>query len=286
MSGSVFRGIVAAAAITVISCLTPSSSRACGFGFGNGSSGSSSPTTFAPPYSAQRVTYLPVANPSNLCAAPAVNYVPQVRYRWTFKRVQRTSYRPVASCDPCTGSPTTVFRPVTTKSLLPWFRREAYTTYQPVPVASFAPLTYNPSATTCNPCATTCDSCGGTAIGGLAGSSGCSSCAGGSSSTIITDPGYSTGSGRTFAPTPDSGTTYPGPSSGAQPDVRLKPKPDAETSQPHADQTPRLISPTGRTAMLPVRPVIHYEPITVPAGFHRSSPARRIDTGGWRAAAD
>lgn len=56
--------------------------------------------------------------------------MPTTCYRTTWARVPVTTYRPVASADPCTGCRTTVMRPCTTYR---WeARRVPYTTYRPV----------------------------------------------------------------------------------------------------------------------------------------------------------
>lgn len=68
------------------------------------------------------------------CAPPqvtqTVNYVPQTCYRTQYVNVPVTTYRPVASRDPCTGCPVTTLRPSTTvvrqAQLVP------YTTYRRV----------------------------------------------------------------------------------------------------------------------------------------------------------
>jgi hypothetical protein len=172
----------------------------------------SEPTTDAPPYQAQRVAYMPTCDPCNPCAAaPQVNYVPEVKYRWKYARIERTEYQPVASADPCTGCPRTSYRPVTKKSMLPWLHREAYTTYKAVPYGGATPVSYmqptyqtgacNPCATSCDPCGSTCDPCGGASSSMVAPSlssgvsSGCSTCA--PSTKNYPDSGYSSG-GQTF----------------------------------------------------------------------------------------
>lgn len=236
------------------------------------------PTTYAPPYQAQRVAYMPTCDPCNPCAAaPQVNYVPEVKYRWTYSRIDRTEYQPVASADPCTGCPVTTYRPVTKKSLLPWLHREAYTTYKAVPYGGATPVsymqpTYQPSA--CNPCATGCDPCGSTCgpCGGTSSmvapslssgvSSGCSTCA--PSTTTYSDPGYSSGGQTTY----QGGTDWtPAPDSNTQ--RTLKVTPDAETQKADATEAnttamPRMVIPqvpTDKTASVNrVRTVSYDEP--------------------------
>jgi len=240
----------------------------------------SEPTTYAPPYQAQYTSYMPTCDPCNPCAAvPQVNYVPETRYRWRYSRIERTQYQPVAAADPCTGCPVTSYRPVTSRSLLPWLHREAYTTYRAVPYGGATPVSYmqpaayssgccNPCATSCNPCGTSCDPCGSTwnscgsscdpcgsassmaapALGSSSVSSGCSTCA---PSTTT----YSNGS--------SSQTTYQGGSDWApvQESNRqksLKVTPDTESqkleeTKANTTSMPKLIIPklpTDRTAGL------------------------------------
>ena len=212
---------------------------------------SPSPTTFAPPSTAQRVAWMPaVASACDPCAAPQVTYVPEVKYRWKYSRISRTEYEPVAACDPCSGMPVTTYRPVEKKSLLPWLHREAYTTYRAVPAGyGAAPVSYLQSPA-CNPCATICDPCGGTSVGAAAIGSSCPSCVSGStviSGGTTSDPGYS--SGKTFDATPPAGAWSPSDSSGS--DSRLKPAPDPATEGKPTGSSggmPQLIIPTGRTA--------------------------------------
>lgn len=205
---------------------------------------SPSPTTFAPPYTAQRVAWMPaVASACDPCAAPQMTYVPEVKYRWKYSRISRTEYEPVAACDPCSGMPVTTYRPVEKKSLLPWLHREAYTTYRAVPAGyGVTPVSYLQSPA--------CDPCGSTSIGAPAIGSSCPSCVSGStviSGGTTSDPGYS--SGKTFDATPPAGAWSPSDSSGS--DSRLKPAPDPATEGKTTGSSggmPQLIIPTGRTA--------------------------------------
>lgn len=227
----------------------------------------SPPTTFAPPYTAARVAWMPAAsacNPCDPCAAQ-VGYVPEVKYRWKYSRISRTEYEPVAACDACSGMPVTTYRPVEKKSLLPWLHREAYTTYRAVPIGSGAtPVSFLQPA--CNPCATVCDPCGGASISAPSLGSSCASCVSGStviSSGTTSDPGYS--SGKTFESTEPGGAWSPSnssPSGGS-----LKPAPDPETDGKTTGSPsgmPQLIIPTGRTASRGgVTTVAYYEPISI-----------------------
>ena len=230
---------------------------------------SPSPTTFAPPSTAQRGAWMPaVASACDPCAAPQVTYVPEVKYRWKYSRISRTEYEPVAACDPCSGMPVTTYRPVEKKSLLPWLHREAYTTYRAVPAAyGVTPVSYLQSPA-CNPCATICDPCGGASIGGASIGSSCPTCVSGStviSSGTTSDPGYS--SGKTFDTTPPAGAWSPSDSGGS--DSRLKPAPDPATEGKTTGSSggmPQLIIPTGRTASRGGVTTVAY---TVPVAIHQ-----------------
>ncbi len=79
-------------------------------------------------------------------------YVPQTCYRTVYTNVPVTTYRPVSSCDPCTGCVTTCMKPCTT------YQRQAqsvpYTTYRMVCETRYTPVT------SCTPaCTTGCDMC-------------------------------------------------------------------------------------------------------------------------------
>ncbi len=264
--------VVPAAALTLIAAVFSPSACQAGL-FDCFTKPAPAPLTYAPPYQVQ----MPVCDPCNPCAAPQVNYVPEVKYRWKYSRIERTEYQPVAAADPCTGCPVTTFRPVTSKSLLPWLHREAYTTYKAVPYGGATPVsymqpTYQPGY--CNPCATTCDPCdpcgGSMAAPALGTSSGCSTCVSGMTtySDSSTDPGYS---GQTFSS--ETGWQSAEPKT----ETRLKPTPDVETQQPNDTPTnsptsmPRMLIPqvpTDRTASLnQVRTVSYDAPaLMTPSG--------------------
>ncbi len=99
--------------------------------------------------------YRPVvayAAPAPSACAPCtqtVSYVPQTSYYAVCENVPVTTCRATTSCDPCTGCPVTVMRPVTT-----YVRRARYvpvTTYRAVyqPVTCAAPAC---CPTSCDPC--------------------------------------------------------------------------------------------------------------------------------------
>jgi hypothetical protein len=268
------RVVFVAALLTAAALFSPSACQAGLFDCFCKSSSQPAPTTYAPPFQAQRVAYSNPCDPCNPCAAPQVSYVPEVKYRWKYSRIERTEYQPVAACDPCTGSPTTSYRPVTKKSLLPWLHREAYTTYKAVPMGGVTPVSYmmptsyNPCATACDPCSTACDPCGvgGSMAAPSLSSSGCVGCAGGS--TVYTDsspsdPGYS--SGTTF----QNGGATPWKAKDSTQEV-LKAQPDEEPQvleeegSSAATGMPKLIIPTGRTASKNrVRTVSYNEPASL-----------------------
>lgn len=276
-----------------------------------------SPATFAPSYSAystQRISWMPVAGTAVGCdpCGQQTSYFPETKYRWKYSRIPRTSMQAVSSCDPATGCATTVYKPVTTYSILPWLHREPYTVYRPVPVARAA---YNPwGVNPCDPCAVNCwDPCGGATSTFAPVGSACSTCTVSSfeSSTgvlssgytpLSSDPGYPTG--RTFA-TPDSensatenfGTGTAPYGAKREAEDKIQAIPDPAISNPTSGSAPKLITPRGRTAALPipsvarVHPASRYQPV---AQYHVVSkpPApitpveRKLDVSGWRAVAD
>ncbi|MBN1910682.1 MAG: hypothetical protein JW818_13130 [Pirellulales bacterium] len=126
-------------------------------------------TTYAAPYN-------PCATPVAACPTPCApqtqqvcSYVPQTCYRTVYQMTPVTSCVATAGCDPCTGCPVTVYRPVTnyvrSAQLVP------YTTYRRV------------WTTVASPCVSSCSPC---ASGYSTVSSGCSSC--GVSATSATTP--------------------------------------------------------------------------------------------------
>ena len=258
---------VVAAVAVMAALLVPS---ACQAGLFDCFSPPAAPVTYAPPYQAQYTAYMPTCDPCNPCAAPQASYVPEVRYRWRYSRIERTEYQPVASADPCTGCPVTSYRPIVKKSLLPWLHREAYTTYQPVPYGGATPVsymqpTYQPSSCNpCDPCGCTCDPCGGASMAAPSLSSGCSSCASGTaaySQSSSADPGYSSPGQTTFqsdwAPV-ETGSSQRTLKPEADPTVE-SPSPET-TNQPTA--MPRMVIPTvpgDKTASINQVHVVSYD---------------------------
>ncbi len=72
-------------------------------------------------------------------AAPTYQYVPQTTYRTQVVNVPVTVFRPVASCDPCTGCAVTLMQPMTT------FTQQT----RVVPVTTFRVVPINTCPTTC-----------------------------------------------------------------------------------------------------------------------------------------
>ena len=277
-----------------------------------GSQPAPSPLTFASPYSAysaQRISWMPVAGAAVGCdpCGQQKSYAAETKYRWKYSRIPSTSMQAVSSCDPTTGCATTVYKPVTTYSVLPWLHREPYTVYRPVSVAAAA---YNPCGVN------RCDPCGGTTSTFAPFGSACSTCTvssfesstGGLSSDYTppdSDPGYPTG--RTFAPSNSenfgTGTAPYGAKREAE--DKIQAIPDPVIGNPTSGSPPKLIplTPSGRTAALPipsvvqVHPAIRYQPaIRYPpvAQYHVVSKPlapiapvqRKPDVSGWRAVAD
>jgi len=264
-----------------------------------------STTTYAPPYSVQRVSLMPVVGtPCTVSACSPVmsacSYVPYTTYRWRYSRMPiTTSYRPVSAVDPCTGCVTTSYQPVTRFTLLPWLHREPVTSYRVDCSGICAPT----CTTSCYPsCTTSCyPSCGVSCY-----SSCMPSCySGGVVGTVQTVPGSSCGSGCAPITTiPRSGTTSGSTDSGygdrtfkdssgstgtsdqgtSQPDVRLKPAPELE-GNPASIRRPASTDPENKTASLPIRYAL-YHPLVkkkTPTSTPSSPP---LDVSGWRASRD
>lgn len=70
------------------------------------------PTTVGPAYALTAV--VPACCRQQTCySQPTTNYIPQTCYRTVYQLVPVTTYCPTSMCDPCTGCPGTVMRPVT-----------------------------------------------------------------------------------------------------------------------------------------------------------------------------
>jgi len=195
----------------------------------------------APTYTVQRVAYMPVTTVAySLPTAQTCYYQPEIRYRWVYSRVPRTTYSPVTTVDPCTGAVTTTYQPVTRLSLLPWLHREPYTTYRytctPSYVTSYAPVC--PSAPVCDPCA-------GTVIG----SSACVGCTPG----VTTTPAPSSATTTPTLPQPSPPGTFrtePGTEQRYKPEIGTEPaQKEQNTSMPKL----RLMPPSEQTAAKPLR---------------------------------
>jgi hypothetical protein len=100
----------------------------------------------------------PACGSCNTCASPCApacpapctvtqqvcNYVPQTCYRTVYRQVPVTVYRPVSTCDPCTGCPRTTMHPCTTMQQVA--QRVPVTTYRQV-----CQLVQRPVQPTCAP---------------------------------------------------------------------------------------------------------------------------------------
>jgi len=148
-------------------------------------------TTVYRPFVGTRTAYRPVVATSacstcSPCAtsqcATTVRYAPQTCYRPQVVSVPTVTYRPVQSCDACTGCCQTVMRPVTT--YVRQVRQVAYTTYRPV---------YSTSCSTpCTTCASPCSSCGVVGCSTCSTTSSCATGQCGVESTIYSEPTTST----------------------------------------------------------------------------------------------
>ena len=230
----------------------------CLFGWGSGSA----QTTYRAPYvpSGRAPACGPTCNP---CAPQTCRYVPQTCYRTVYQSVPVTTCRAIASCDPCTGCPVTVYRPVTTWTSQA--RLVPYTTYR---------LVYsNP----CSPSAGFGPVYGGTAVGTV--SSGCAPCAGGTSSS----------SGIPYAEPSTGGSvpqTFQKQESQKPIDEKpLEPIPKATGTPLNHTPAPTIIDPSNRTTSRPVRHATYFQLITSPP--RPATPtATPTPIGVWRPASD
>ncbi len=261
-------------------------------------------TTYAPPYTAQRVSLMPIVSTSYSACSPCsytaymptaqtCYYAPQTAYRWSYSRIERTSYRPITSLDPCTGCATTAYQPVTRRSFLPWLHRRPVTSYRMVCSSGCAP-----STTVCSPiCGSACGPVCGSACspycpvpsisGSVVGSSCPSGCVpattfpGPVTSSPSLDPGYVPPSTfRTEGGAGSSGTSAPG-----TPEATSRYRPSSDLKRiPSSTEPPKLIDPYNRTAAKPIHYATYRQLTEVPAANAASGSA--FDVGGWRASRD
>lgn len=133
------KGIVIACGMAVVLFSAPSESKALfcnwfGCGTGCGLFGCNR-TTYRPLFSGVGACAAPACSP---CATQTCSYQPQTCYRTQCVNVPVTTYRPVTSCDPCTGCPVTTLRPTT--AFVRQVRYLPYTTYRPVCTTGCAPV--------------------------------------------------------------------------------------------------------------------------------------------------
>jgi hypothetical protein len=227
-------------------------------------------TSYMPARPVARVSLMPtVATTSYLPVAQTCQYTPQISYRWRYSRMPVTSYRPVTAVDPCTGCASVAYRPVTRMTLLPWFHREPYTAYRlscsPVCPTSSTSACYGCSLASCTP-----SYCCPTSTAGIGAGSSCpAGCA-----PISTPP-------STFKTEETTDRSAPG---GGEPEQRLKPTPDLNSS-PASTRAPVRIRPENRTAARPVQYAAYYRPIqrTPPTSPRSGAP---LDVSGWHASHD
>ncbi len=122
------------AAVIVMTLMTVPASHADACEFLRRCFGGSKTTYYAPPAPCAP-TCCP--QPQPCCPQPTVSYMPQTCYRTVYTNVPVVAYRPMTSCDPCTGCARTVMQPVTSYVAQP--RLVAYTAYRPVVTANYAP---------------------------------------------------------------------------------------------------------------------------------------------------
>ena len=205
-------------------------------------------------------------------------YVPQTCYRTEYCNVPVTTYRPVTSCDPCTGCTTTCMKPCTTYCRQA--RRVPYTTYRMVCETRYTPVTSCRPAPCCpTPCCpTSCCPTGACATGGC--DSG--NCATGNCATGVADEMADGATQRpTLKPTAPVETHYqpvPAATNSIQvnPGVKVEQMRDLDTRPSLESDVPRQ----DKTAAL-------NQPVQIVRRVSLDTPAKRtvkyVDDSGWRA---
>ncbi len=236
-------------------------------------------TTYAPPYTTQRISYAPLvaaAPTAGACVSQTCSYVPETRYRWKYSRMPVTTHRPVSSCDPCSGRLTTVYQPVTRTTFFPWLHREPYTAYRLVCSSAAAPV----STTAYAPCSPVVYTPG--VVDSLSCPAGCvpiTSAPGITATAPGADPGYAPPA--TFKKEPAAGST----NGSQQPRLQLRPTPDPNTG-PASLKKPTLIPPDHRTTAKPIRFATYRHPVRRLPTTTDASSNPGLDVGGWRASRD
>lgn len=300
------KGMVMACGMAVALLGSPAESKAlfCNW-FGCGPCGlfGANRTTYRPLFSGWGCCAAPACNP---CATQTCNYVPQTCYRSECVNVPVTTYRPVSSCDPCTGCPVTTLRPTT--SFVRQVRYVPYTTYRPTCTTGCAPAV---ATTVAAPVATTYYPTTIQANAAPAASC-CTPAAPSIPTTSYAAPAYAppavaptTVVPSTVAPTTPVIPATPAPALNGAPGVpqsydanrpsqpyqELKPIPQDSTG--HSTQGssssshyPLLSDPHSRTTSLPAAPRLEVErPLVMPAVYVAPAKAEEtLDDGGWRAA--
>jgi len=230
-----------------------------------------SSTTYAPPYvPSATVTAPAVASTCNPCATQVCSYVPQTYYRTVYRTTPVTTCQAVTCCDPCTGCPVTVYRPVV--SYVQSAQLVPYTTYRAVWTNAYAP--------TCSPCATSSYA--------PATSSGCGAPCGTSVAPAQNDYEGGASTPPSLTPTPEPGSStnptgysIPPRSSHSVERPPLPPIPADEPSEPSEPDTPRLVAPGERMTARPIQQASYHE-----VSFAPERSPEPLDTGGWRASRD
>lgn len=230
------------------------------------------------PYSAGRVSLMPVAQGCYTPVSQTCQYVPQTTYRWSYSRISWTRFQPVTAVDPCTGCATTSYRPVTRRTLLPWLHRKPVTSYQmvcsPTCAPSCGPVCTPSCATGCIPSVTS------------PGTSCCpapvTTVPGAITSTPSVDPAYPPSTFKTEQGADSSGPTIGGTQ---RPQLDLRPNPDVNTN-PTSMEQPRLIMPSySKTAIRPIREASYQRVIEAAPSTGLATPVG-LDVTGWRASHD
>ena len=239
-------------------------------------------------------------------------YAPQTVYRTAYQRVPVVTYRPVGAVDPCTGCPTTTYRPVV--GYAHQARMIPYTTYRigyvnPAAVALPAPVVASVAPAGCPTSA-----CGATTTYYPPAQPATVYYPPAQPTTVYYPPAQPA---TVYYPPAQQSTTYyappangalPGPAApnandstpktfenggndASQDKTPLQPIPRLESQFNSTPMAPTLIDPENRTTSRAVRSAVHYQPVSeartvAPAGMSSQAVAPMLNDGGWRASRD
>ena len=233
-------------------------------------------------FSANRVSFFGAVDACNSCCTTCCptqvcSYVPQTQYQACTVNVPVTTYRPVTTCDPCTGCTTTCMRPFTSYV--------QQTRYRPV-------TTYRLSCSTTTTCTTGC----GVAAYSVTADTGC--CTG-----TVTVPATSTPAPSLQVTPPatqdSSNQNIPSTTPEQEASYQMRPVPERNISvtppvgnRQKSAPAPRLSEPQDRVASTQPLSAWAYSPVTWQSqdaakatdssAAKEAAPVQPKSDGGWR----